>query len=41
MSEARASYGFESLAVDGFKADITYDAEGLVIDYPGIGTRIR
>jgi hypothetical protein len=32
---------FESLPDDGFKADITYDAEGFVIDYPGIGTSIR
>jgi hypothetical protein len=31
---------FESLAQDGFKADITYDAEGFVLDYPGIATRI-
>lgn len=31
---------FESLAEDGFQADITYDADGFVRDYPGIGTRI-
>jgi len=31
---------FESLAEDGLRADITYDAEGFVLDYPGIGTRI-
>jgi len=31
---------FESLAGDGFVADLTYDAEGFVIDYPGIGRRI-
>jgi len=32
---------FESLAEDGFKADITYDADGFVLDYPGIAKRIR
>lgn len=32
---------FESLAGDGFVADITLDADGLVIDYPGIAERMR
>jgi hypothetical protein len=31
---------FESLAEDRFKAEITYDADGFVLDYPGIGTRL-
>jgi uncharacterized protein len=31
---------FESLAADGFTADIVYDTEGFVLDYPGIGKRI-
>jgi hypothetical protein len=36
----RSLVRFESLAEDGFTVDITFDAEGLVLDYPGIGTRI-
>jgi uncharacterized protein len=36
----RSLVRFESLADDGFRADITYDADGFVLDYPGIGTRI-
>lgn len=31
---------FESLAGDGFVADITMDVDGLVVDYPGIATRL-
>jgi uncharacterized protein len=41
IDEEQSVVRFESLADDGFKADITYDAEGLVLDYPGIGQRIR
>jgi hypothetical protein len=41
IDDERSVIRFESLADDGFKADITYDAEGLVLDYPGIGTRMR
>ena len=41
MGDGRSVVRFESLADDGFKADLTYDAEGFVLDYPGIGTRIR
>jgi hypothetical protein len=40
IDDERSLVRFESLAEDGFRADITYDAEGLVLDYPGIGTRI-
>jgi hypothetical protein len=32
---------FESLAGDGFAEDIHFDADGLVIDYPGIAERLR
>jgi hypothetical protein len=39
--DERSVVRFESLTDDGFEADITYDAEGFVLDYPGIGTRIR
>jgi hypothetical protein len=41
IDDERSVVRFESLADDGFKADITYDRDGLVLDYPGIGTRIR
>lgn len=41
IDDKRSVVRFESLADDGFKADLTYDAEGFVLDYPGIGTRIR
>jgi hypothetical protein len=37
----RSVVRFESLADDGSKADLTYDAEGFVLEYPGIGTRVR
>jgi hypothetical protein len=40
IDEGRSVVRFESLAGDGFAADITYDAEGFVVDYPGVGTRI-
>jgi len=38
--EGRSVVRFESLAGDGFVADLTYDAEGFVVDYPGVGTRM-
>jgi uncharacterized protein len=41
IDDKRSVVRFESLADEGFKADLTYDAEGFVLDYPGIGTRIR
>jgi len=41
LDAERSVLRFESLADDGFTADITYDTEGFVLDYPGIGTRIR
>ncbi len=41
IDDERSVVRFESLAGDGFSADITYDEEGVVLDYPGIGTRIR
>jgi hypothetical protein len=40
LDDGRSLVRFESVASDGFKADITYDADGLVLDYPGIATRI-
>jgi hypothetical protein len=36
----RSVVRFESLADDAFVADITYDAAGIVVDYPGVGTRM-
>ncbi|MGA3121401.1 MAG: putative glycolipid-binding domain-containing protein [Polyangiaceae bacterium] len=41
IDHERSVVRFQSFADDGFEADITYDAEGFVLDYPGIGTRIR
>jgi uncharacterized protein len=41
IDDERSVVRFESLADDGFRADITYDTEGFVLDYPGVGTRIR
>jgi hypothetical protein len=40
IDDERSLVRFESLAGDGFVADITYDAAGFVVDYPGIATRI-
>jgi hypothetical protein len=40
IDDERSVIRFESLADDGFKSDITYDAEGIVVDYPGIGRKI-
>jgi len=40
INDRRSVVRFESLAQDGFRADITYDAEGFVLDYPEIATRI-
>ncbi|HZR94590.1 MAG TPA: putative glycolipid-binding domain-containing protein, partial [Gaiellaceae bacterium] len=31
---------FEAVG-DGFVADVVFDREGLVVDYPGIATRVR
>ena len=31
---------FESLANDGFVAEVVFDRDGLVTDYPGIARRI-
>jgi hypothetical protein len=41
IDNARCGVRFESLGDDGFEADITYDADGFVLDYPKIGRRIR
>jgi len=41
IDDERSVVRFESLANDGFKMDITYDMDGFVLDYPGIGRRIR
>jgi hypothetical protein len=41
IDDERSVVRFESLAGDAFKADIRYDRNGLVLDYPGIGTRMR
>jgi hypothetical protein len=40
IDRERAIVRFESLGEDAFTADLTYDNEGLVLDYPGIGTRL-
>ena len=40
IDDERSLVRFESRAADGFQADLTYDAEGFVLDYPGIATRI-
>jgi hypothetical protein len=40
IDDMRSVVRFESLAEDGFKADVTFDAQGFVLDYPGVGTRI-
>jgi hypothetical protein len=39
-SSARVVH-FESLAGDDFAEDITFDSDGLVLDYPGIAQRLR
>jgi hypothetical protein len=41
IDDERSVVRFESLGADGFEAEITYDADGFVLDYPGIGKRIR
>lgn len=41
IDEEQSLVRFESLAGDGFAADITYEASGLVLNYPGIGTRMH
>jgi hypothetical protein len=40
IDDQRSVVRFESTSGDGFVADIVYDADGLVVDYPGIGRRI-
>lgn len=40
IDDERSVVRFESTAGDGFAADVTYDAVGFVVDYPGIGTRM-
>jgi hypothetical protein len=40
IDDERSVVRFESIGADGFVADITYDAAGFVLDYPGIGKRI-
>ncbi|MFL5862761.1 MAG: putative glycolipid-binding domain-containing protein [Solirubrobacteraceae bacterium] len=42
-SEDERVVRFQALADDGvdFAADVVFDAEGLVVDYPGIASRIR
>jgi uncharacterized protein len=41
LGDGVAVVRFESLAGDWFAADVTFDADGLVLDYPGIATRLR
>jgi uncharacterized protein len=41
LDDGRSVVLFESLGGDGFAAEIEYDAEGLVLDYPSVATRIR
>jgi hypothetical protein len=41
IDDERSIVRFESTDGDGFVADITYDADALVVDYPGIGTRMK
>jgi hypothetical protein len=40
IDDQRSVVRFESTNGDGFVADIVYDAAGLVVEYPGIGTRM-
>jgi hypothetical protein len=40
IDDERNLVHFESLAEDGFNADIVFGADGFVLDYPGIATRI-
>jgi uncharacterized protein len=40
IDDQRSVVRFESTSGDGFVADIVYDAAGLVVEYPGIGTRM-
>ncbi len=41
LDGGRSVIRFESIASDGIVTDITYDADGFVVDYPGIATRMR
>jgi hypothetical protein len=40
IDNERSLVHFESLAEDGFNADIVFGADGFVLDYPGIATRL-
>jgi len=40
LTDGAATVRFDSLAGDGFVADVSFDGDGLVIDYPGIAARI-
>ena len=40
IDDQRSVVRFESTSGEGFVAEITYDGDGLVVDYPGIGTRM-
>ena len=40
LDEERSLLRFESLDESGFVAELSYDAEGFVLDYPGIATRL-
>jgi hypothetical protein len=41
LGDGRSVVLFESLGGDGFAAEIEYDAQGFVLDYPSIARRIR
>lgn len=41
LGDGRSVLLFESLGGDGFAAEVEYDAQGFVLDYPSIATRIR
>jgi uncharacterized protein len=41
LGDGRSMVLFESLDGDDFAAEIEYDAQGFVVDYPGIASRIR
>jgi hypothetical protein len=41
LGDGRSVVLFESLGGDGFAAEVEYDAQGFVLDYPSIATRIR
>jgi hypothetical protein len=39
-SDGHSRYAYDSPAFD-FRCDLTYDEHGVVVDYPGIATRVR